>query len=493
MKGFGFKGVRFGSSGGSGIAFDESAQALFDFVGDVPTVFKPHINSLIVGLKAKGYWDNAGFWMIISVPTLTWQNTLVEIKSLTVNSIFAAQTVPPFTANGQYPSVQKGMIAGASYLSTDFIPSVNLTLNDSTEVFVTYEDETTPAVIFNYGALNVITQATLFITNISSVADHSAYAFDANGRTQGANPNGAKGVYLNTRRASNDAEIALNGSVLGTNVNSSGSLSTRNVFLNTYNNNGAPHASKRNQSSMIVFGGLGEAVAAIDRVSTSALFENYQINTQMIDGQQTKQVVIDGNSHAVYEASAIPRKIAYDLIMTDWEHTSFAVTSQTTAQMQADYAAQVAPKFNGGYTKNILPVIEITNDYFFGATKEVAFQNYKDYCITAQATGYLVVSVPVILRNFTGNTGGRSETQFNLDQDWINTKLAAEFADFSDVLVPTHPNAWTPRSLYASDAAYNAAVSAILTGGAYSDNMTHLTEANYYVWADQIKTALLTL
>ena len=494
MKAFGF-GLGFPKRKSPGSSYDEDAQNLFDFVGDVPTIAKNPINDLIIGLKDKGYWDNAGFWMVISVPTLTWENTLVEIKSLTVNSAFQApQTAPYYTETGTYPSSQKGYtFAGANYIETDFNPSVKLTVNDSTEVFATYQDETTSQDHFNYGAFNGLTLATLFITNnAGGKADHSSYAYNAT-RTQGANASGGKGVYMNTRRSATDAEISLNGTVIATNSNSGGTPPNFNVLLNTYNSFGAPSANKRNQSPIVLFGGLGEAVSIADRVTTSALFEDYQTTREMIDGLLSEQIVINGNSHTVFYSHTVSRKLEYDLIMKGYEFTNFGVNSKTTTQMISNYSGNVGAKYNSNFSKNILVPIEITNDYYFGATKEQAFQNYKDYCANAKNDGYIVISAPIFCRNYVGNTGARTETQFNLDQDWLNTKLENEYISFSDYLVPTHPNAWIKRSDYASDSAYNTAVDLLINDTSIFVDKTHLTEDQYKILGGQITTVINTI
>ena len=93
MRGLGFKGIRFGNrvSGSTPppAVIDPDAQALFDTVGDIPEWFKPATNSLIVDFKAQGVWDNPNFYCILCIPSISdSQNSLIEIKSLTVRANF---------------------------------------------------------------------------------------------------------------------------------------------------------------------------------------------------------------------------------------------------------------------------------------------------------------------------------------------------------------------------------------------------------------------
>ena len=494
MRGIGFKGVRLGgrTDATSSPTIDADAQLYFDAVGDVPEIIKPAINALFVGLKDLGYFQDPNFWMIINTPTLNWQNSLIEIKSLVTNSTFASQTTSQFTTKGAYPSVQKGFLA-SGWLSLDFTPSINMVQNDTTEVFVTYEDEVN-AGTFNYGSRNTNSQATLFSTNFSNQVQHASYAYAPNaGLTQGAN-SGNAGVYISTRKPDLSSYIALNGSIVATNVNSGGSLTTRNIYINGFKNNTASApASIRNQSSSIVWGAFN-SVPDVDVPALSTIFETYQNTTQQKQGLQTKGIVFDGNSHMVYQASATARKLAYDLIMQGYEHTNCGVPSQGTLAMIADYASEIAPKFNATYTDNILVVEEMTNDYFFGSTKEQTLQNIKDYCLLAQSTGFTVILVPLFCRNYAGNTNAVGRTQFNLDQDWLMTEIQTDYATFCDYILPPHPTCFLARADYASDGDYDTAIATLLSvpAGQFIDGV-HLTESNYYTIAEQLKTVIDTI
>lgn len=477
------------------VGYDADAIALFDAVGDVPEIAKPPINDLIVGLKNNDVWDNSGFWMIICVPTLDMDNPWIEIKSLTQGSNFNGLS-SPFALAKTYPCPIRGYVFfSTNYATTDFIPSDKQTLNDVCEVVALYDNETTSANNFNYGSLNSTSQCSLFISNNSSGdVDHACHAYTASGRTTGANATGAQGVYLNNRRSATDAEVVLNGSVIATNVNGAGTLSTRNWYLNTYNNNGTVSPNKRSQSPYKILGNLGEGLSTTKRNSLATVFNTYISSTYGKKSLRTNQIVCDGNSHLIYQLSAQVRRIGYEYVNTGMDLVNLGVSSQTTQAMQADYATEVAPLYDGGLTNNILVAVEMTNDLFFGATKEDTFQNYKDYCLAAQATGYKVVAVPVYVRSHVSNTGGLSQTDWNLANDWLNTKLLAEYTDFADALAPVHPDAWIWRSDYASDAAYNTAVSAILADSlVFQDGATHLTEAAYFTAAEQNITAINTL
>lgn len=478
----------------AGVIFDVSAQALFDAIPDLHPDAKIPLNNLIKGYKSDGVWNNANFWKIMCLPTLDMELAWIEIKSLTTNSKFNGYPSLTNSMAGAHPNSIRGWVfTGSNYAITDFIPSAKQTLNDVSEVYVIYQDESVATNAFNYGSLNVAgSSSSLLITyGAGGVVDWSAHAYATNGRVTDSH-DGSEGIYLCTRRSSIDGEVYHNGVSIATSNVGGGSLPTVPWFINTYNQNGSPNATKRSQAPTKMLGSYGESLS-VGRITTiNGLIQSYLDSTKGLKSLRSSQIIVDGNSHTEYQQSAIVRKIAYDQFASGVDVHGYGVASQTTQAMQADFASQIVPLFDGTLTHNIYIPNEITNDYWFGATKEDAFQNYKDLCLAAQTAGFLVVAVPVILRKFNG--GGANETNFNLAQDYFNTRLLSEWGDFADAIADPHPNAWIYRSDYASDSEYNTAVANILADSSiFKDVTTHLTEAQYIIWGATISASAQTL
>ena len=71
--------------------------------------------------------------------------------------------------------------------------------------------------------------------------------------------------------------------------------------------------------------------------------------------------------------------------------------------------------------------------------------------------------------------------------DWINQKLRDEYLDFADYLVIPPSDIWIWRDDYASDAAYNTAITAIVT--AFPFDNVHPAQSQYIDWATEIEAS----
>lgn len=489
MYGYGYRGTLKPATS----LWDADAQALFNAVGDVPALAKPIYNDLIVGFKDAGVWDNANFWAIVNVPSRNAFNTLIEIKSLTIVSSFydtGAISAPYNTARQAYPTKQGYTFKTAGYIRTGFIPSSQQTLNDSCEFIVLYATESNASTI-NYGAYNSNTQSNQFTTRYGGNAIAHLYGTTTGSSAIVVANTGVPGVYLKNRRSTSYASIVRNGSVLGSITGNGGTLPTVQVYLNGYNNAGTI-STRRNGSPVMGWGSFGSGLTAGQETSINTVLSTWQNSLYAIESLSTKNLVFDGNSHLTYWLAATERNVGYDLIATPWRIRNAGVSGQTTAMMSADYAAEIAVMYSGSYTKNILVVIEGTNDLWTNGDVAGAITRMSTYISTAQATGWQVVLVPIMCRSYVGNPAGRTETQFNLDQDDFNEWVMGG-ATGADAVIQPDSNYFIWRSDYASDAAYNTAVSSLIANATYFYDGTHRTEAGYKSLADQITVAVNSL
>lgn len=493
--GFGF-GLGNVFSGSPRISYDADAQALFDAVGDVPTVVKPYFNSLIVGLKAQGVWDNPNFWGIFCVPSLNAFNTLIEIKSRTIVSSFAdtgSVSIPYNTARQAIPTFAGYSFRVNGRINTGFIPSASQTLNNSSEFLITYTTESA-STTFNYGALNSASQENTFSVRQSGGLFADAYNTTiGTGRINVASVDGAGGVYIKNRRSSSYMSVVKNGTVIGSITGNGGSLPSIGVMLNCYNNAGTP-STRRNGSPICGWGSFGSGLTASQETGINTVLSTWQTSMQRLDNSvHTKQIILDGNSHTVYWFAKMMRTIEYNTIVSGWKYSNFGVSGQKTTDMSADYATEIAPLYNGSLSKNILIAIELTNDWHTTTNNEATVKsNFASYVSTAQATGFSVIVSPMMCRAFSGNAKGLSATDYNLGIDSINQWLLSGGSGANHV-TPINPNTFIARSDYGSDAAYNTAVAALLANTSVFYDQIHLTENEYKTWGDQLTAAVQSL
>ena len=103
---------------------------------------------------------------------------------------------------------------------------------------------------------------------------------------------------------------------------------------------------------------------------------------------------------------------------------NLGVPFQATPAMQTQYATAVAPLYNAGNAKNILTVLQGSNDLAGGGTPAQAYTDISNYCTTARATGFKVVIGTMFPR--TGIT--------EADRITLNANIRTNWATFADAL-----------------------------------------------------------
>lgn len=148
----------------------------------------------------------------------------------------------------------------------------------------------------------------------------------------------------------------------------------------------------------------------------------------------TKQIVFDGNSLTVgYGASLsfdYPSQMLIILNDGSWTGQNFGVSSQTTTDMIEDAVETIDALYNAQYDENVLIAWEITNDLYFGATKEDAYSRFVKYCKLRRAAGWKVFVITVLPR-----TGGSPPEDFEESRAYCNTKLRNNWRKFADGII----------------------------------------------------------
>lgn len=207
-------------------------------------------------------------------------------------------------------------------------------------------------------------------------------------------------------------------------------------------------------------GSLG-AAATISFTNNGGLTDASSIPVNV----RTGILILDGNS-----LSAIGPNVQNDMAVylgSAWSIENYAVSGQTTAQMQSDYAAQIAPRFNPFVSRCVLHVWEITNDLFLGATATQATTHIEGYITSALGTGFEAIAGTCTPREDSG-----TPVTFEADRQTVNGNLRTFCAANSVAVADYAGDARIGDAGDNNDATY------------YSIPGPHMTTAGYQVVAD---------
>ena len=465
------------------------AQALYDQLGDTPEWFKPATNDLIQSWVDTGVWDNPNFYAILCVPSLTQENTLIEVKSLTVR----AQYFPAIGSNGAtfrtFPTNDGYMLTNKA-IDTQLQPSTEMTINDNCDWMAIYEDEIDNGT-FSYGAFDNPAYLGL-ISNFGGIARAGSYTF-GNVASNSVEV-GKAGVYMNNRTGPNYAEIVVNGNVGGViDTVENGSLPVRTIWINALNRTGPTY---RNQSRYAAWGSYGEGLPPATRDILSAAKQTWQNTLKRRKVDKTKQVIWDGNSFNAYWFAAIQRGTQYALgDDRDWHWDSYALSGKELRTMDSEYAATISPLYNGAYTKNIYIISETVNDYTLNNDLNATKATLASLVTKAKADGMEVLVMGGPVRRYQAAFAVPDQATLNLGLDDYERHLIAQapIQGYTYVAAPT--NIWVFRSDYASDTDYNNAVATIYSNSALMEqNFSHPTEdVCINDWAPLIAAAIQSI
>lgn len=466
--------------------YSSEAQALFNAV-DLPSQVKPYYASLIDAFVSVGAWDSIK--IIACTPGIDHDDYTIDLKSLTKVAKFQKPgdiTGLRSTANTGGSAKGYNFTGTDAHIDTGYIASDIQSTNDYCTIIVTY-NSVNNSTTFTAGASDGVNSTLFTPRRTTDQLWWQSWDSSANGRIIQTSATGEAGVYMINRKASNDVDIYVNGSVVKTATTVSGSVCTVAEYLNTFNNNGTP-STRSNNTRICLYAQLGSSLSDADAVTLSTAIQTWQTNMQMIEGSFDKQVILDGNSHTVVMERQFPRNYERELAASGWDFTNLGVAGQTTAQMEADASSQVDPLYNGAYSKNILMVMECTNDAHangFAAAKT----NITTYVTNRKAAGFYVIVCQIMARTSGSNFDGYTQEQYDLATDDFNTWLDAGNSG-ADAIITTPNKYFVYRSAYGSDAAYTAAMSALRADSAYYYDGVHGTEVGYRLFKDNQVTAI---
>lgn len=485
----------------SGSPYDPDAQIIFDTLGDVPDWFKMPTSDLIEGFKNINVWANTNFYFIICIPSLSSGTAcLMDIKSKTVIGTFnAGGGIDAYQSNYRTWGTIDGYRLWTSWLDVGFTPAAKYTLNSSCDVMCLYEAETSPAVNdYNYCVFNSATQF-IGMTARSNTGLLRTYSYTntigASGAGSGVGVAGAEGTYLMNRTASNYEEGIINGVVVGTTATvNTGTLPTRTIKLNA--TDGGTPSGFRNKSRFSAWGIMGEGLNSTRRDSLCTILDTFLTAVGRKKSLKTKQIIWDGNSFNAIWYHALQSAVQYSLgddRSIHWEE--FTASGLLLRSIDTAYATNVGPLYNAGYTDNIYILNEFTNDYFTHGNLAATKGYIDSVVLKAKTSGYQVIVVGQPVRIWSGASGTASQTVLNLGLDELNQycRDQAPIQGFTYVELPS--NIWIWRADYASDAAYNSAVLALLidTNVFHSDRIHPLRPILINDWAPLIVSAIQSL
>jgi lysophospholipase L1-like esterase len=191
-------------------------------------------------------------------------------------------------------------------------------------------------------------------------------------------------------------------------------------------------------------------------------------------------VVFDGNSLSVAPVGAeYPDMVAQLLDTASYsaETVSIAVSGQTTADMLRD-AMEEADGLYDPARPGVIVVWEGTNDLYFGASPNDAYEHLATYCRDRKDHGWRVVLLTLLPRSKTGTRG--MPPTFETDRQNINARLRVAWPGVADVLVDVGADPIIGLAGQETDPLY------------YSDRL-HLTAAGNQIVAEYVASAIVGL
>lgn len=474
----------------SSSSYDVDAKAYFDAntLNDYPVYAKNAWNTRVLAMKANGTWSASvgGFPFL---PTFSVSEPLRNAKTLDLRANYiganSGDTVAPFVT-GQVYCASEGLMFNANLSSvglgkfrTAIVPSVSMTLNNSAIVIGTPRDEAALAP-YSCGVFQSATQSIIFQKrNAASACTSDMYGSTVGtGRaSQASGADGVKGSYLLNRSSSSVFNVYKNSTIIASTTSSQGTLPTIEMYLGGYNGSNA----SRNQpiSYFWVYGsGLTSAQALQEQVDWNTFSTAIGRNNAY-----TYNIIIDGNSHTVYNRSSFVRSIS-DTNATVYvgKYHHIGISGQTTTSCLSNAVANVDALYDAAISKNIYLCWEATNDISSGISIDSVKERYRRLCLGRKSLGFKVLAMPAMSRDFSSDTTKIMNTYY------FNEWLAANWTSFANDVVnpnetPLLNNYYIKRSSYANTTAYKNAV-LILTDNTiyFSDGNTHLTDYGYNQW-----------
>lgn len=460
-----------------------NANAYFTAVGDIPSGAQTAINTWVASLKSAGVYNSLSFAYLFP-PSLTNSNGLIEFVSCSALASFGNTATSPFNTSNSTVAPHMGYIVVASatsYIKTGIVPIGRFNMYDHA-IFET----TGPLTVsgnYDNGSFVSVAQA-MSMNNYYTGGNQRVQRYNntlGQGLFSSSGATGAAGTYWTNTNSSTFVEWGVDGTQKGTGSTNGGTLPDIQMYLGCLNNAGT--ASTTVGKIVKLYIGFKRGLTTTERAAV--VTANNQLCVDLKRSSFTQKIVIDGNSHTQYWNEKVNRTLQYNLNAKSIEFVNYGISGQTTTQLLSDETTQIVPAYNSGYSKNGLVVYEMTNDMQAGKTVKQAIDSMKKYVSIAKAAGYTVFVKKQFCRLNPGSGGGvvtyPNVTKWNLAVDTVNSMLDTN-AVHADYILPVDATHFIARSGYASDAAYNTAVSALLSAN-FLDGI-HLPEAGYKTEAD---------
>ena len=238
-------------------SFDADAVAFFDRVttagGSLSLTEKQAVNTLVVDMKAYGIWSamKAVYPMVGASAAACSQN----LKSSSFTGSFTSGWT--FASTGATPN------GTSAYFDTTLLPSASLTLNN-THLSIYSRTNTASQNRGDMGAYTSTTSDAITIaTAFGNICYMGAYSFSAVGNYVQFSNTDSRGFYINTRISTTSFKGFKNTTLGNTVTNSTGSLTTKSIFIGAENNNGtATSFSNREYALASIGDGLTDTQAS---------------------------------------------------------------------------------------------------------------------------------------------------------------------------------------------------------------------------------------
>lgn len=245
----------------SGLVLDADAKAFINVAGVTGGIEKKAVNYLTKALKANGLWSK--FYAIYPMIGGTAVSHSYNLKNTALYQITWANG-PTHSSNGV------DFNGTTQYGDTGLIADSVQTLND-TAIHIYIRDNAVSASM-EVGASNGATQESYFITRNTGDAFFSDTYGSGGGRLTAANAN-SSGMFSASRESSTLHAVYRNGSSIGSNTTSQGTLPTVSYFIAALNNAGTAASYSTLQNA---FAGISSGFTSAQASTLNTIIDTYQ-------------------------------------------------------------------------------------------------------------------------------------------------------------------------------------------------------------------------
>lgn len=199
------------------------------------------------------------------------------------------------------------------------------------------------------------------------------------------------------------------------------------------------------------------------------------MNPLIAHSRRQPLLLFTGNSLTAVPVSDYVQQVAA-LLPSIYDIVNQGVNGQTTTTMNAEASTKVDSCYRPTRLKNICIPWEITNDLYFGATKEDAYTAYANFCTARRSQGFQVVACTILPRSDAG-----APVDFETSRTYCNSNIVSNWASFADALANIGANTTIGEAGDELNTTY------------YTADKVHLNTTGFGIVAGIVKDAILTL